>query len=77
MGDQRAGCDLHSFGKFRLSELLGFAFSRECFCQPGNGRPGKNKSLMFRPVDRNEPAIGNDCTFGHDGGRRVAVENVK
>jgi hypothetical protein len=30
---------------------------------------------MFRRVDRNKPAIGDDCTFGH-GGRCGAIEDM-
>ena len=59
----RSGCDLHSLGKFRLRKLLGLAFSRECFCL---SRPRGNRPLMFRRVDRNEPAIG-DNPSSHDG----------
>jgi hypothetical protein len=31
---------------------------------------------MFRRVDRNEPPIGDDCTFGHDG-RCGAIEDIE
>jgi hypothetical protein len=31
---------------------------------------------VFRRVDRNEPPIGDDCTFGH-GGRCGTIEDIE
>ena len=57
MGDQCAGCDLHTFGKFSLHKLLGFAFWNVFACLAKDVREGTGPVCFGVSTETNHRSV--------------------